>query len=358
LKKVVLIGHILLLLMIIPIMSAYAFLPGNKGDRTYDRDVWSCPACHRGGYNGVQNPDQDTIPHGNYTTTSDHCSACHQTHVTDSAKLLPKPTLSQTCNYCHDFTGSVYGVYRLNGAGVIPPKSGHRVIGVGYTEFNGTLDIPGGSDSEGGVATLVTRGDGELAQVALSCDSCHSPHGVNVVNRYIGESNRNYSSSTPVSDGWIFPSSRILRNKIYGPNQDTPTLVQNYGPAWCAACHMGRDNNNSGPFHNHPVDMDKYWGWGSQTVTLPKESNNLDDPRKNNIFVMREDLGAADGSVTFEVPMCQQCHASARDVTQKFSSANPEQQYRNFPHQSINASLLVEEKDNLCLNCHIPEKLP
>ena len=364
--------------MVLTVVSAdpsFAYQYGDKGDRTGSQ---GCNSCHTEGKNGDKNPNQNTAPHGNYTSTSDNCSACHKVHTASGANLLPATTLSQTCNYCHDYTQSDFAVYRLNRdvdentpEEDLLAKSGHRVVGVNYyqdyMEFEGTNVVPGGNDATGGTATLITSKDGSMANAdnALSCSSCHSPHGLNVVDKYIGESNRNYSPVTNDKDGWIFPSSKILRSKLYGPNEETPTTIAQYGGAWCAACHQGRDNDLQ-DFHNHKVDLDKAWGWGNQTVDLLIGNNNSEDPRKNNVFVMiateqisaTETKESVDGTVPYAAPSCQQCHASARDVRDAFSGVNPEQQYRNFPHQSTNKKLLVEQKDNLCLNCHGQENLP
>lgn len=81
-------------------------------------------------------------------------------------------------------------------------------------------------------------------------------------------------------------------------------------------------------------------------------------------------------------PICQQCHEDSRMVgslsadgvatspdsqIQEWeidglpddpgvSGANP--RFQNFPHETVNANLLVETGDNLCLNCHPVGALP
>jgi Doubled CXXCH motif (Paired_CXXCH_1) len=32
--------------------------------------------------------------------------------------------------------------------------------------------------------------------------------------------------------------------------------------------------------------------------------------------------------------------------------------FQNFPHETVNAKMLVETNDDLCLNCHPADKLP
>ena len=74
-------------------------------------------------------------------------------------------------------------------------------------------------------------------------------------------------------------------------------------------------------------------------------------------------------------PICQQCHEDSRIVGEPGAVAyaqvyrygdgrttgdagtdNP--LYQNFPHETQNASMLVETDDNLCLNCHAAGSLP
>ncbi|MDO8914852.1 MAG: hypothetical protein Q7W16_02060, partial [Coriobacteriia bacterium] len=75
-------------------------------------------------------------------------------------------------------------------------------------------------------------------------------------------------------------------------------------------------------------------------------------------------------------PICQQCHEDTRNVG-VLSAAGTQAQplpstittpdgwtdtdnprFQNFPHETINATMLVEVDDNLCMNCHPPVALP
>jgi hypothetical protein len=73
-------------------------------------------------------------------------------------------------------------------------------------------------------------------------------------------------------------------------------------------------------------------------------------------------------------PICQQCHEDSRSIAndmdnplsvrtslgEQFSvfadggsdepTGNPI--FQNFPHETVNVSMLVEPRDSLCLNCH------
>jgi hypothetical protein len=86
------------------------------------------------------------------------------------------------------------------------------------------------------------------------------------------------------------------------------------------------------------------------------------------------------------LPICQQCHEDSREVGDLAADgsgtaapftgaygdglewddvsktwvdavgANP--LFQNFPHETLNSRMLVEENDDLCLNCHPMAQLP
>jgi hypothetical protein len=80
-------------------------------------------------------------------------------------------------------------------------------------------------------------------------------------------------------------------------------------------------------------------------------------------------------------PICQQCHEDSRSIGTLeelspgvyggdaadaiiainsadgfVSSDNP--RFQNFPHETLNNRMLVENDDDLCLNCHPMSQLP
>jgi len=75
-------------------------------------------------------------------------------------------------------------------------------------------------------------------------------------------------------------------------------------------------------------------------------------------------------------PICQQCHEDARDAGELVGdgstgdatptvitapdglTATNNPRFQTFPHESVNANMLIEEYDDLCLNCHPVEGLP
>jgi len=73
-------------------------------------------------------------------------------------------------------------------------------------------------------------------------------------------------------------------------------------------------------------------------------------------------------------PICQQCHEDSRFVgvlsdtgadaatftvsASDGTSSTDDPRFQNFPHETLNAKMLVETNDDLCLNCHTSSQLP
>lgn len=341
------------------------------------------------------NPDDwFSGPHGSYTASSTKCATCHSVHKSpaDSILLLPAATIVETCETCHDGTGG-YGVYGAVFARTgVDPKvdvdvSGSHRIGV-------TNTTPGGSPMSGGSLDRVFRG----SEAQLICSDCHSVHGSDVVNAFVGDRRRVRAPSPSVY------SSKLLRRT---PG-DSSVAVDDYGSDWCLGCHEGRVSSDT--LHNHPVESadsewhdpaDPLWVYGN----LPILSS--DAPVATTVLsglggIVKTDspffMHAPDPPYASEnrgylmpyprtadqvgrAPICQQCHEDTRfvgtlvelspgvyggdaadakiaiDSADGFiSTDNP--QFQNFPHETLNDRMLVEEDDDLCLNCHPMAQLP
>jgi hypothetical protein len=294
-------------------------------------------------------------PHAGYTTTSRGCAGCHSTHTQpdEGFLLLPGETLTHTCELCHDGTGGegVYGTIEARGLTV---QSAHR------TEI--TSDVPGGDASTGATAAVLFGG----LERALSCGDCHSAHGTGVVEAFTTDRRRT------TSDTAGFYSNQLLRRK---PG-DTTTETAYYGSDWCAACHKGRATGVH-EVVNHPVDSGGTLGLFAhddlQVVTgvgsSQTESGTLGGSNFGYVMPTPRTSGQDGHS-----PICEQCHEDPRHIgdvapgsiaaTEVFtitgldgggSDDNP--RFQVFPHESVNASLMVEVDDDLCTNCHDPDNL-
>lgn len=304
-------------------------------------------------------------PHGGYTTGTNKCATCHNTHnATGSLLLLPAQSVRATCEVCHDGTGGegVYGVLESHG---IEPRAMHRI--------ETTRIVPGGAADGSSVETTFS-GIG----FTLTCVDCHSPHDNETVEPFIGDRARIVGDTSQT----VVASSRLLRQ--HPTSSDTTVTV--YGSAWCATCHRG-EMNGTHVVNNHPTenpeDEDAFTysrvavvdGVGSRDTTYgPLGGNNFG-------YVMPELSGTTTRTPqqTGHYPICQQCHEDARSVGDSIATAqgtistsevfsvgevdtqsgettytganNP--RFQTFPHEGANPGLTIETGDDLCLNCHV-----
>lgn len=304
-------------------------------------------------------------PHGNYTTASSKCDTCHTVHVASSGgiKLLPAATIKAVCFTCHDGTAGrgVYGAIAARGV----------AVGASH-DIESTNIVPGGSPTTGGSATGVFEGPGDT----LTCTDCHSAHGSNVVAAFRGERRRNLVGTT-------YLTSKLLRQQP--TSADSPTAV--YGSDWCAGCHKGRIYGLAG-VHNHPVETAATAAPGTAYNYSNVPVLNSDDPTGITVLGGLVTTGGSPTNRGFlmpyprtalqtgHFPLCQQCHEDTRSAGELVSGGtqgdavptvitaedgtvptdNP--RFQNFPHETVNGSMLVETQDDLCLNCHPAAALP
>lgn len=331
------------------------------------------PSINPANCGGCHNPyfSLATCVHGNYTTSGNKCEQCHTVHAgTPGAdKLLPAVTITATCFTCHDGTAG-YGVYGAINARIPAATTyGHR------TET--TFMVPGGSDTTGGPVPMAFGGQGGT----LTCSDCHSPHASNVVDPYVGDRLR--------YDGWPqpFTTSKLLRRNPGG----SAVSVTKYGSDWCLGCHAGR--NSGGAVHNHPVDSASTHAtpFNYSAVALVQTAGvatgvtvigqmggvqapaDASTPGGNRGFLMPDPRTAQQAG---HAPICQQCHEDSRSVGSLVSggsqalvtaavitnsdgnTASDNPRFQNFPHETLNYRMLIENDDDLCLNCHAPTALP
>jgi hypothetical protein len=330
--------------------------------------VWNattCGSCHSPWPQAGLGGDPYGV-HAGYTATTTKCQSCHSVHGANPAGsvLLPGATITADCNLCHDGTGGqgVYGVIQARLG--VAPTSAHSP--------ETTAVVPGGNSTTGGNSTMHFAGVGGT----LTCTDCHSPHGANTVAPFQGDRVR----STWGIQNYV--STKLLKQH---PGNATAAVTE-YGSDWCLACHQGR--NSIGPVHNHPVESTTTvavpyvyrntpilanWGVTNQTVLGQMGFNN-----RGYLMPYPRTTGA--GGQAGHLPMCQQCHADPRFpgtlnndgtaqaaaytvTTPSFGTPdggtvtdNP--RFQIFPHESTSTAMLIQQNDDLCLNCHPAGQLP
>ncbi len=223
--------------------------------------------------------------------------------------------------------------------------------------------IPGG-DPAGGDATYSFGAGG-----FLTCSDCHSPHDSNTVDAFSGDRARS-TTETPQSETTSLdpPTNRLLRQMP--SSADTSVAV--YGSTWCGTCHKGRLSGSAGVI-NHPVETeDSGFDYDHvQVLTGVDVSTTTTGTLGGSNFGYAMPATRTAGQAGHD-PMCQQCHEDARNVGdgptqgtiasgEVFTITTPDgatgtdnPRFQTFPHESENLYFLVEEDDDLCLNCHVP----
>jgi predicted CXXCH cytochrome family protein len=350
-----------------------------------------CRLCHgqfgTGTFSGQGNGKG---PHGLYVATTDRCQSCHTLHEAPSSnKLLPAATTTGTCFACHDGTGG-HGVY-----GTIVARGGSVGASHSIDTTYGTNIVPGGDAMTGGDRTQAFKGAGGK----MGCNDCHSPHDSNTVAEFPGDRQRTTVLWTEHNE----QSDKLLKQRPTGAT----TSTTEYGSDWCAGCHNGRVSD--GMVANHPVETSSTHGADAfiyraaailasadvmtgSTVLGPIGGINrpphvisgpmhtstepADDYGMNRGYLMPYPRTTGAGGQAGHAPICQQCHEDSRNAgslsadgsqarsapmvitSEDGSSTTDNPRFQNFPHETVNAKMLVESGDDLCLNCHPSAMLP
>ena len=298
----------------------------------------------------------------NYTVTTKWCLECHSVHAAspNGEALLPGKTITDDCNTCHDGTGGqgVYGVIKARLA--VAPTSAHR------TET--ATVVPGGDSATGGNKTMAFSGAGGT----LTCTDCHSPHGADTVAPFRGDRQRSVWGVQP------HISTKLLKKR---PGNVAVPVAQ-YGSDWCLGCHKGR--SSAGFVHNHPAESSATvafpYAYGNAPLVAPGVTTSstalgqLGITNRGYLMPFPRTTGA--GGQAGHFPMCQQCHEDAREVgtlnangtasPYAFIVNNPPDgrtitdnpRFQVFPHESTATAMLIQQNDDLCMNCHPTGQLP
>lgn len=216
--------------------------------------------------------------HANYTSDTNMCKYCHDTHNAPRAKLLNKPQISEMCFTCHGYlnTGSRYNVYNgaVISAGTKDPLTGmvtaakwQKSLGGPY--FGNNMGV-WGKDANNNNRPLTSNHP--LSYFSQECLICHSAHARNNNYRLLIT-----DDGSPVDAYAVNTAGDVPEQGIYNANLNRV----------CAGCHSvytGASPSGSGstPYYTdgkyrHAVGVNLSWN-GSQndgvinlTTTLPLE---------------------------------------------------------------------------------------
>ncbi len=124
-------------------------------------------------------------PHGGYTATTDACAGCHRAHTAQGPNLLTAASTYELCMSCHGAAGTgadtnvADGVY-TNRQGGGEGTVNDPLLGGGFVNYQ-TVAVTSIHDSDGTLSAAwgygVARGSTANLPGALTCGSCHDPHG-------------------------------------------------------------------------------------------------------------------------------------------------------------------------------------
>lgn len=106
--------------------------------------------------------------HGNFQNNTNSCGNCHSTHQGDTATLLKFESAEyDLCVSCHDGTLGFYNVKQGSGAGTFGDfeENSHESLTMHNVQGQTKIDAAPGALAEN--------------EEALTCSSCHNPHGTN-----------------------------------------------------------------------------------------------------------------------------------------------------------------------------------
>ncbi len=218
-------------------------------------------------------------PHGGYTATTDACAGCHRAHTAQGPRLLVASSTYALCITCHGAAGSgantnVEDGYYLSsrddslfngdvGAANTPDNA--PLLGGGFANYNG-VPVTSSHDPTGTATDAwgngVARGAvAALADGALTCASCHDPHG-----------STNYRIIKETINGVAVTVTQVDEGaaKDYDTEQ-WPADVSNV----CKACHSAYHRTNPGQgstldngTYTHRVDMPFTYGANANPETV------------------------------------------------------------------------------------------
>ncbi len=301
-------------------------------------------------------------PHGGYSSATDFCLQCHDVHqetVINEYALLIRSSINAVCQTCHGLSPVLPddGYYVIDPAGVQSGTTSSKPV---YTN-SGSQHTPGATDYDG---LFMMRYDGRTTDSAiagggLTCANCHTPHGDfgQMVNNwtlddegaFVRISRTTYglldwdgtdmawrfcpanSDGTPVADAVVIGDG-VCANGVYATFEDAKGA---------AAYAYGYKLLSAGPNHQYATGITADW------ANLFEPYNDTDGWCTTCHYNKLDEEGVHNNH-----PHCDRCHGNPETL--------PAGATADFPHSSVNPTLLIDVPDALCVNCHphSPGRLP
>jgi predicted CXXCH cytochrome family protein len=284
----------------------------------------------------------DNGPHGGFSAATDACAGCHRTHTAQQADLLVSSSTA-LCDSCHGSSGTgadtnvTDGVYVNRDTTAESPAEGvanRGLKGGGFT--NALMDTnddgaPNGASRattsahtfDGSSGTVWGNGSsGTGGAIALSCGSCHNPHGKAAGGTATYRVLRPVPTGSGAGAGVTVADEGTKNYTIASANADywnEPYAVESALTNWCSQCHT------------------RYLAGAGSGSTSSGDS----------IFKFRHTTNSTDTSCTD----CHVAHGTAATMATN-SGAVPWPGGATTPNGNARSSLLRLDNRGTCYKCH------
>ena len=213
-------------------------------------------------------------PHGGYTATTDACASCHRAHTATGPKLLVQSSTYNLCISCHGSAGTGADTNVEDGfflstrssstTGTANTTDNAPLLGGGFVNYKGAA-VTSKHDPDGTLSAAwgngVARGSTANLASALTCASCHDPHGSNNYRIIKATVNGNAVSVAQVDEG----ANKDYDTEQWGTGQSNV----------CAACHSdyhkttaGQGSILDGATYTHRIGMSFSYGGNANPETV------------------------------------------------------------------------------------------
>ena len=198
-------------------------------------------------------------PHGNYTSNTALCAACHLTHTAPNAHLIAftlgagTNLIYKTCTYCHN-GGAAASKYDEVDGQIKDGTNSWATLGGGFQNmatlagantYAATIAVTSKHKVDLVDGTLVNTPGGNtnaIGRIELTCDSCHDPHGTSN-SRQLKTSFKNLN---PDNSTFTTVDTSGVTIAITTPLQNETATYNNSISNFCGGCHVDYKQSTAG----------------------------------------------------------------------------------------------------------------
>lgn len=283
--------------------------------------------------------------HQYFSSNTDVCKNCHDTHEAVGPKLLKTATVNDTCKTCHIGTGSKYqinnGTVDKDGVGGTMPS-----LAGPFGNILGTTGATYDPESRHTIGAIVNTAPGGNPsgssggwEEPLGCGSCHTAHGDPAYQYRLLKKTLPYMGTETELPVVAYAKTGASSEIAYYAAQDANNKGFN---TWCRGCHtdyMAGTGSGSTPggvfnstYYRHAVGVNPgSYSKGALNTTLPLEGVLADGTSQSNYPIV-----------------CLTCHK----VHGSTALTNDTTDTLNDGGSNLDNNLLRLDYRGVCENCH------